>query len=177
MIHRLPTLVMITGAPGAGKSTTAMALAPKLEPVAEVYAGEIRHRLRPYEFPWKEPEGKKQFRLGVDSACAVARIYLSNNYNVIMNDVLIPEAYVKYKKLLSDFDGITILLKPPLKTALIRNKAREKTIPEERIIEAYKYFESFEPNKFNMILDNGEQSLNEVTERILQYIKGIPRRR
>ena len=160
-------LVMITGPPGAGKSTTAAAVAAKFQPVAEVYTDEIRHRIQPYELPWIEPEGKKQLRLGIESACAVARIYLNNGFNVVMNDVLTLEPHEQYKDLLTEYGGVTVLLMPPLAAVLKRNASREKNIPEARIRLLYS---EFNPDDFDIVIDNSEISVTDVVDCIFNFI-------
>ena len=163
MSKRHSQLVMITGVPGSGKTSSSEALAEALEPVARVFTDEIRHRVSPYEFPWVEPEGRRQHLLGINSACKVAEIYLKGGFNVVMNDVLVPHNYAEYRAFIERVGGTTVLLRPPVEVALARNKAREKDVPEDLISDLH---ESFQLQDFNVVINNSNLTPIEVAKEI-----------
>jgi len=157
-------LIIISGAPGVGKSTTAEALVKKLKPVIEISTDSFRYSVLPYAFPWDEPEGTHQLIMGVESACSTARIYLNGGYNVVINDVFTPKSFQIYQSLLNEFSGISVLLQPSLDIALSRNDAREKNIPPDEIARRYNALKQFD---FDFILDNSNISIDKLTKQIL----------
>ena len=160
----LGKLIFISGVPGAGKSTTAEAIADELQPSVLISTDELRHNVRPAIKPWIEPGGAEQLRLAVESSCAIARIYAGNSFNVVMEDVLTSQKFESYRSVIDDLQGLTVLLQPPLETVLARNAAREKPVPEERI----RYlFERFRPEQFSLIIDNSHKTISEVVQEIL----------
>jgi tRNA uridine 5-carbamoylmethylation protein Kti12 len=156
-------LILISGAPGSGKSSTADALAEALQPAVKVYTDEMRHQVAPYAVPWTEL-GRKQLRIAIEAVCATAEVYLKNDYNVVMNDVLIESIYPEYGHFLHTHDGFSVLLQPPLDVVLGRDKMREDHVPEERITELYSQFNS---HQFDLIIDNSGLTVDEVVQRIL----------
>lgn len=159
---------MVTGTPGAGKSTTADALADCLHPVARVYTDELRHRVSPYAVPWQEPEGLEQLDLGIRSACAVARIYSAAGYHVVMNDVLSPAPRDRYAALWADLHLLTVLLRPSLPVAQRRAAARDKQVPVEIIAGLY---EQMPTDAFELVIDNSQLSVAGVVQRVLSHLQ------
>lgn len=84
-------------------------------------------------FPRVVPEGVKQHQVSIQAACSIAGLYLEAGFNVVMNDVLIPENYNQYREFLVKFDALTVLLMPPLEVVLERAAAREKHVPQDII--------------------------------------------
>jgi predicted kinase len=93
-----PVLVL-TGGPAVGKSTTAVALARERARAAVVEVDDIRQLvLTGGAAPWDGSEGRAQQRLGALNACALATNFSNNGFDVVVTDVLTPETALLYRQ-------------------------------------------------------------------------------
>jgi len=96
----LPPLVL-TGAPGAGKTTTAARLAAGLARAAVIDVDDVRHMvISGHAAPWQGREGQAQQRLGVDNSCGLARRFAQHGVDVVIADVLTADTTALYRDLL-----------------------------------------------------------------------------
>ena len=83
-------LVILSGPPNAGKSSTAEALCQRYDRMLHIDVGVLRDFLRMGRLrPWDEsPEGRRQHGLLIESACDMARRFLDAGYGAVIDDVV-----------------------------------------------------------------------------------------
>jgi chloramphenicol 3-O-phosphotransferase len=146
----MPEVLILTGPPGAGKSSVAQALAERYDRVAHVDVDTLRHFITPtgYIAPGK-PGFQRQQALAVRNACSLARNFLEERIAVIVDDVVIGTPDLeRYLSGLQD-SGCTVhyvRLLPSLDVCQARNVARrEGRQPSERVERVWREFEAAGP--------------------------------
>jgi chloramphenicol 3-O-phosphotransferase len=123
--------VLFGGPAGAGKSTLARAWCQTRPLATHVELDEIRHLIisglaDPQEFSDLQEE---QYRLSVEAACALARIFAVNGYDVAIDDVFEPDAFTRYwSPQLTNLPWTLVVLLPELEVVLARSAQREKKV-------------------------------------------------
>ncbi len=94
----MPDILILTGPPGAGKSTIAEALAERYDRVAHIDVNVVRHFVTAgFVPPWRRgPEWERQHRLAVRNACSLARNFIAEKIGVIVDDVVDAESLAWY---------------------------------------------------------------------------------
>ena len=82
-------ILILTGPPGAGKSSVAMALADRYDRVAHVPVDGLRHFITPtgYRAPGK-PGFERQQTLAIRNACDLACNFIAERFAVIIDDMV-----------------------------------------------------------------------------------------
>jgi hypothetical protein len=93
--------LIVTGAPAVGKSTAGSRLARARRRAAFVDVDDVRHFVvAGHVAPWQGDDGLRQQRLGVENACAVARRFGEEGFDVVVADVVTPATIALYRSLL-----------------------------------------------------------------------------
>lgn len=123
-------VVLITGIPAAGKSTTAQALAERL-PRSVHLRGDVFRRMivagRAEMTPDPTDEAIRQLRLRHRLAADVADAYFRAGFTVIAQDVILGDHLVEMTELIRSRPLLVVVLAPSVDAVAAREVVRDKT--------------------------------------------------
>src|SRR6476661_7668556 len=164
-------IIIITGAPGSGKTTVAEALSMRLERSAHIPVDFFRKIIKAgYASPhhWSD-EVDRQYRLARKNAASTARNIADAGFTVIIDDIVPRHWAAEWRENLRGFDLRFVLLQPQLSKAKERNLARDIWTVDEQIIEDLhsRLAEDNTPEAGWLVVDNTNQTVEETVNAIL----------
>jgi chloramphenicol 3-O-phosphotransferase len=169
-------IFLLTGTPGSGKSSVARALMQRfefglhlpLDDLREFVVSGIAHPV-----PTLTEETGRQFRLARMGAASTAKLYASNGFAVVIDDVISSDDVSSiFAPAFDGFDFHKVLLQPRLEVALERNRTRtnkdfDPSFLEEPIRQIHAWMSAQElPNDW-LRIDSSELSLEQTVDTIL----------
>ena len=169
-------IYLLSGSPGAGKSTVAHALLQHFEfglhlPVDDLREWVVSGIAHPSLQP--DPETARQFRLARTAAAQTARLYAEAGFAVVVDDVLWPGDLNLF---LPHWEGLTVrpvLLAPGREVAQQRNAARTTKAFDPRLLVPLidALAPALRPDEFRaagwQVLDNAQQSPGQTVAAVL----------
>jgi len=132
------TVWLITGAPGAGKTTVSVALCRRFSLALHIPVDDIREWVRSgFSNPvaWTA-ETTRQFALARRGAARIAADYADAGFVAVLDDVVRASELDQYTDYLGDTRLRKVLLNPSLETVLVRNAAPGRKPFDPSILEA-----------------------------------------
>lgn len=155
--------VVLTGGPGAGKSTVARLVAQRLSRCAVVEVDDVRQMLvKPHAAPWAGEEGQRQQMLGVRNACALVRNFRADGSDVVVPDVVTNESAGLYRAEIAGVRIVQLLVR--VETAIERARRRHYSLTEEEMQHLHAGQAAF--MDADLRLDTEELGLDGLAERI-----------
>ena len=162
-------LVIVSGPPNAGKSAAAEALCQRYDRMLHIEVNTLRDFLRMGRLrPWDEtPDGKRQRRLLIGSACDMARRFLDAGYGVIIDDVATDEDEPAYREELASCAVPVhfVVVLPELRVLLERERARPTEWHRAGRLE--RVYERFAQWRDVAVIDPGELAPDLVADRVM----------
>jgi chloramphenicol 3-O-phosphotransferase len=175
-VERAP-IYLITGTPGSGKSSVARALLQRFEfglhlPVDDLREFVVSGIAHPVP-TWTEETGR-QFRLAQMGAASTAKLYATNGFAVVIDDVISSNDVSSiFEPVFDEFDFHKILLQPKLEIALERSRTRtnknfDPSFLEEPIRQIYAWMSAQEFPSDWLKLDSSDLKLEQTVDVILE---------
>jgi chloramphenicol 3-O-phosphotransferase len=173
------SIFLITGTPGSGKSSVARALLQRFDSGLHLPVDDLREFVVSgiaHPVPnWTEETGR-QFKLARMGAASTAKLYASNGFAVVIDDVISSEDVSSlFEPAFVEFNFHKILLQPKLEVALERNRTRSNKnfdpgFLEEPIRNIHAWMSKQElPNDW-LKLDSSKHDLEQTVDVILEAI-------
>ncbi|HET8987395.1 MAG TPA: hypothetical protein VFN43_02700 [Humibacillus sp.] len=130
------SVLVLTGPPAVGKSTTGRAVARGRERCAFIDVDDVRQLVvSGGAAPWDGDEGLRQQRLGARNACTLARSFHEAGVEVVVADVLTPETLAICRELLPGC--LVVHLTLPLDDARRRAASRPVWLTDEEFTDLH----------------------------------------
>ena len=112
-----PRIIVISGLPGAGKSTAAALLAQQLPRAAHIEADRLQQFIVsggewPYGGRETSDEAERQLRLRLHNACLLARSFVEHGFSAIIDDIVIGTRLDELIEELSELPFSFVMLNP-----------------------------------------------------------------
>jgi cytidylate kinase len=118
-------VLLLTGAPGSGKTTVARMLADSApRPTVHVTTDEFFRAIRTGFVPPYLPGAERQNVVVVDAIVAAVAVYAAGGYDVVVDGIIGPWFLPPYLKAGADWELSYVVLRPDLATTLQRAEAR-----------------------------------------------------
>ena len=166
-------VIVVTGPPGAGKTTAARLVADALSPSVHLHGDDFWDYIRSGRVPPHLPESKAQNELVMRVLAETATGYANGGYHVVVDGIIGPWFIGVLRTVTAERDLVLhyFVVRPDADIALER--ARTRVTPfltdEEPVRKMYVEFSSLGTFE-SFVLDNGDQAPEETARLILERI-------
>ena len=161
---------LITGIPGAGKTSVSKALAERLPRSAHTEVDRLREMVvGGYLAPGQEPlaESDAQLELGARNATLLAGSFMAKGFTPVVDDVILRLQLTQYREILSRWPLGLVVLAPRVEVAVERDRLRA----EKHVAARFAYLDEelrAQVQGLGLWLDTSAMNLTETVEAIVQ---------
>ena len=164
------TVWLISGIPGAGKTSVSRSLAERLPRAAHVEADLVRRMvvcgyLAPGEAPLAESDA--QLELGAHNAALIADSFMATGFTPLVDDVVLRMQLARYRRVLSRWPIRLVVLAPTVEVAIERDRQRS----EKHVAARFSYLDDElrdQMRGLGLWLDTSELSVAETVVAIMR---------
>ena len=169
-----PTVFLVTGIPGAGKTTVARALAERFERGVHIEADALQ-RMIVSGGEWPKPPGPsgeaaRQLRLRYRNAALLARSFYQHGFTAVIDDVAIGERLQDYRADLEGVPSYLVVLAPRVEVVAERDAGRDY-----HVFDTWGYLDGVvrkEMAGLGIWVDTSEMTVEETVAEILRRVPG-----
>ena len=163
-------VLILTGAPGTGKTTTASILAERAPAAVHLETDTFFHFIRSgYIEPWK-PESHAQNQVAMGIAAEAATAYAAAGYFTVVEGIVLPRWFLAPMRdalRRNGFRAVYAVLRAPLPICMGRLERRDGAVDEEAVTKIWSEFEDlgeFEANALDVSERSPEEAANTVEQ-------------
>lgn len=161
---------LITGIPGAGKSTVSRELAKQFPRSAHIEVDRVREmivsgNLKPGQEPLTESDA--QLELGVRNAALLANSLMEAGFTPVVDDVVLQVQLARYRDVLARWPIRLVVLAPSVEIAVERDQRRS----EKHVADRFAYLDAELRKQMQGVglwLDTSGMTVAETVERIIR---------